>query len=678
MISRFKEWMGHFIHSGKASDKGMVDANVHNWDLGVPLIWQGWFKYTFGKGAGIDDRWHFDRPSDWQFFRPEEELEKDTEKRKEKLQKEVEKRKKLIDARMKLIDKQSHLFECISFWHKSVTESNDILFWFNKSNNNVEGPPASKPHSVLLNNVLTSEKISSFSILPSHVNGHLTIQMLGLPDGHPCWVYEKFKNELELLDEYIFVFPELFFEYDEPKGRWTVIEDEARIQDGLDILRYHRLLHECSILAYVRNRPLDNNNNESVTIKIRDKVTLVRYKKARFCHCIPIPGKPIKTNVAPPLGVTTPEVVISSPNTHQTLESLCRVWQDPFAKSVLLSAPPGSGKDGYALSIPYGNGRVKEGDVPTVAFSVGTKEDLEKQLFGYREPGGTIRPGLIARAAKKALFLDEVHYPDYEPGIRASLLRTFESDDFTPVGAIEVEKVDKVLFILATSRKIQGQGSSGKSLSEISPPDFWTRMTHVVEMEHPLDPDRFPDCLKSDQAKIREIEINVLRNLFKCFWWQRAEAFFELSVHTPRDKLLTPGDALKFDHMKSMVVTEPEENPLENMAKTFAEKLRDNFPKATNQPSQGTEPLCNSSQMTGCASNLRNLSIRGIRTMVTRLFSNAFTRVLRGEEMYEEKTFDEQLDAVFKEILPISQLENTKSSEGNKTKWSVTIQESKS
>lgn len=74
----------------------MADESL-NWDSGETRIWEGWFKYTFGKGNGVDDRWHFATPSEWQFFYGDEKETKDDRDR-----------KKLSAARKTLLQCCSH------------------------------------------------------------------------------------------------------------------------------------------------------------------------------------------------------------------------------------------------------------------------------------------------------------------------------------------------------------------------------------------------------------------------------------------------------------------------------------------------------------------------------------------------------------------------------------------
>jgi len=180
------------------------------------------------------------------------------------------------------------------------------------------------------------------------------------------------------------------------------------------------------------------------------------YPRGRICGTIPIPGKGSKEKHKEPTGVNTPEVVVVSPVAAEALDELSRIWQDPFAKSVLISAPPGSGKEVFAHSIPYGNNRPTE-NLQTLSLATDDQQGLLRQLYGKEREDGSIEEGLIAKAAKSMLFLDELHQPKNigDSTIRASLLRPLESDEFFPVESNRRQKVNDVLFVMATSKTLE-------------------------------------------------------------------------------------------------------------------------------------------------------------------------------------------------------------------------------
>ncbi len=153
-------------------------------------------------------------------------------------------------------------------------------------------------------------------------------------------------------------------------------------------------------------------NDKKISVIIRDEAVITEYPKGAICGCIPVPGKcPRKERRKEPEGVNSPEVVVTSPVVGEALEQLSRIWQDPYAKSVLISSPPGSGKEVFASSIPVGNGRPAD-KVFSLSMASDDQKGLERQLYGFAHPDGSVQEGLIAKASDAALFLDEVHQPE--------------------------------------------------------------------------------------------------------------------------------------------------------------------------------------------------------------------------------------------------------------------------
>jgi transcriptional regulator with AAA-type ATPase domain len=217
-----------------------------------------------------------------------------------------------------------------------------------------------------------------------------------------------------------------------------------------------RILHRYHVIDFPTKR-LSRN----ITIKLRDDVEMVEYLKGRICGCIPIPGAGVDRKSedwrTEPEHVNSPEVVVASPAVSDALVRLSRVWQDPFAKSVLLASPPGSGKEQYAKSIPFGNGRRTE-NPQTLSLANCDQNEVQRRLFGYTRSDGSICKGLIELSQGSALFLDEVHQPGptREQGTaRAALLRPLENDEYFPVGCDELQRVKNVLLKVLYSERVK-------------------------------------------------------------------------------------------------------------------------------------------------------------------------------------------------------------------------------
>jgi len=419
--------------------------------------------------------------------------------------------------------------------------------------------------SVMLNNIANTGLIKPFRILSTFIKDHLIFQCQGLPNGHPCWFY--LAQPYPFLAEFALVFPGWFFETDQEwaiksndSGKAVLLEDEA-LKQRFEFISGYRVLHRYSLLNYELNYEPADRRPEKLRITLRDSVSIAPYRKGRVCNCIPIPGEAKRKAGREPLSVLTPEVVVSSPRVAEALPRLNRIWEDRFAQSVLISAPPGSGKEALARSIPYGCNRQTE-NFMSISLAAGNQRSLEEQLYGRRTEDGSIQEGLISKAAKSAILLDEVHYPPDKPGIRASLLRPLEAREYIPVGAADPQEIEDVLFILITSKGISSKGTKrnkkkGETLDRVPPEDFWTRMNHTLRIEHPLD-------LK-DLKQLKK----VLESFYKFFWWERVENFFDVDPVFLLEKSEHPSTLLDFQKIATLLRNEK----LEESAKKFTEAL---------------------------------------------------------------------------------------------------------
>ena len=285
---------------------------------------------------------------------------------------------------------------------------------------------------------------------------------------------------------------------------------------------------------------------------------------------------------------------------------------------MLISAPPGSGKENLALSIPYGTGRVATGEEPFIlSLASGSKEESEKHLFGEEWPMEIA--GLIYKAAGSVLFLDEAHHPENEEAsVRPSLLRTFETGEYIPCGGKRPKKVNDVLFILATSRPLKSK-SKIQGLADIRPIDFWTRMTHVVIVKHPFE---------NIWAELPA----VIQNFFVFFWWERLEKYYKIDPETEIDQENNKDSSLvRSDQMHKL----KEEGKLINLAEVFYRRLHFILSQERVQPHE--------------------LSIRGFRNIVTRIFSICAAQVAQGGAGCE--IGQEKIDETIYEILDIAKLD---------------------
>lgn len=474
-----------------------------------------------------------------------------------------------------------------------------------------------KDSTIIFNHIVASQRTSPLEMIVSVVGRHRMTEIRGLLEGQACWFYTQTvgfvprnANDIEsegfawidMCEHYALAYPTLFFIYKDNKIK---CRDEIKTYVG-QYLSAHRQHTKITILKY-------HVEEHTCTLQLRFDNTLCHYHRGRLCKTIPIPGKPkLEKNKESvnPKRVASPEIVISSPLVRKCLSSLSDIWQDR-AEAILVSGPPGSGKENYALSIPYGSGKnvdVRKG-VSTISLANGTIEEQERQLFGFQQDDGSIVDGLLAKSKGSALFIDESHYPENIPGVRASLLRALEAKEYYPVGSLNLRYVEDVQWIFASSLRLD---RSEKSLSRVPPADFWTRMTHVVQIDHPLDHRAYLKYGIRGYEAISEKQKQVIIDLFKCFWWDRVKAHFRI------DPVLVLSDNKRMADLREKDASEQitrgyaeallKEEPLNKIARMFADALIYSIG----------------------AQSLSDVSIRGLRSMVSRIFSRCVADVTAG------------------------------------------------
>lgn len=233
------------------------------------------------------------------------------------------------------------------------------------------------------------------------------------------------------------------------------------------------------------------------------------------------------------------QLLLSSDNVCQSVQKLSEIWNDPTSKSIFILAPPGSGKEILARSI-Y-NFRPFEGEYISFALSPdpNLSEANQKMLF-YRDMSDAeasaeavaminqelkddaslvknIRDGFIFKTRKGVLFLDEID-KEKKDSTRASLLRLLENDEFAIFDTTMVVKMSKNI---APVYVFAGSKPSLQNVLELEPKDFWTRISHIVEMKHPLD-------LSEENERLK-----VCSAYFIMFWNRHLPKFFQRSALLP-------------------------------------------------------------------------------------------------------------------------------------------------
>ncbi len=217
---------------------------------------------------------------------------------------------------------------------------------------------------------------------------------------------------------------------------------------------------------------------------------------------------------------------------------------------VLLSGPPGSGKEVAARYIHAHSDRAK---APFVVANAATiePERMEETLFGRTRDDGGVEPGLFEKAHGGTLFIDEV--ADMPLGTQSKILRVLVDQSFSRKGGADTVRVD-VRVISASNRDLQSLIGEGRFRE-----DLFHRLS-VVPLETP-------------PLAARREDIPLLANHFL----QRLSASEGLSLRTVGPEAVAllqtqnwPGNVRQLRNMMEQVLilgagegeVEPDELPL--------------------------------------------------------------------------------------------------------------------
>ena len=131
----------------------------------------------------------------------------------------------------------------------------------------------------------------------------------------------------------------------------------------------------------------------------------------------------------------------------------------PTNSRILISGPPGAGKELTARMIHEGSPRGRNEFVPISAAGV-TPERLDAELFGEEGEGGRPRKiGVFERAHGGTLFIDEV--ADMPRESQGRILRVLVDQRFRRVGGDQDVQVD-VRVVSSTSRDLREEIAAGR------------------------------------------------------------------------------------------------------------------------------------------------------------------------------------------------------------------------
>lgn len=225
-------------------------------------------------------------------------------------------------------------------------------------------------------------------------------------------------------------------------------------------------------------------------------------------------------------------LLLSSDRVCEAVAALSEVWNDPTAKSILIHAPPGSGKEILAKTIydfrAFGGPYVPFALSPDPTLAESNQRMLYFRDMNDAEAAGevvgmirgeldeeskieqSISDGLVFKARKGVLFLDEIDKEE-EGKTRAGLLRLLENDEFAVFDTtltVKIPKSQLPTYVFAASIKTL------RDVLKLHPPDFWTRISHFIEMQHPLS------------GASEEEQKQIFADYFHMFWNQHIPKFF--------------------------------------------------------------------------------------------------------------------------------------------------------
>lgn len=199
------------------------------------------------------------------------------------------------------------------------------------------------------------------------------------------------------------------------------------------------------------------------------------------------------------------KVLVSSPNVRKAIEKLAKAWINPTAKSVLISAGSGSGKQ-VLVDLLTDAIRVDR-EKKRLQLSAPSIESFAKDVEEKIKETGCLHGDRIV------VFFDEIHH-DAAAGMRSSLLKLIEGNTLTTGKKLDCNPI----YVLAASlppEEIRGRG----------PLDLWTRIEYWVELRHPL-------LMENDDERSE-----VLRDYFKMFWNHQVEEWAKAMHDRPGDRI---------------------------------------------------------------------------------------------------------------------------------------------
>ncbi len=180
-------------------------------------------------------------------------------------------------------------------------------------------------------------------------------------------------------------------------------------------------------------------------------------------------------------------ILLASPNFRNAILNLSEAWLNPTAKSILLSAWTGSGKEVLVDLLTAAMRIDKKERINVSASAIGTFQNLRDIIVKHFVP-----------KQRTILFLDEIHH-DAAKDLRSGLLRLMETNELEK-DTEESLDCKPILYVFAASWPPE------KIRRTLNPLDLWTRIEYTVKLCHPL--------LIENSGERKEI----LKEYFLLFW----------------------------------------------------------------------------------------------------------------------------------------------------------------
>lgn len=206
-----------------------------------------------------------------------------------------------------------------------------------------------------------------------------------------------------------------------------------------------------------------------VLLQVTQQAKLHRHIAGEYGYVLQLPKFPESPFDLPAKAICVPTRV---DELWPTLEQVDRLLFSSSGKAILLTGPPGSGKDVFYNILHHGSLRSHKRTCAVAVAGV-PYEEIRRLLLGEKV-GDYTRLGFLEDVKGGTLFLDEFDKPHMGDGsLYALLLRILESDNYYPVNAAKQEKAEDVSWVF-------GGAFTGKHARV--PPDLWSRIGGHIEL----------------------------------------------------------------------------------------------------------------------------------------------------------------------------------------------------